>query len=150
MEQWPTTDDLAAARERFAASIPGWRAPIAHGMGFIPTGAKVAPGHFPVTNTDDHRLPGVAAATVIGYVSGTRVIELDRAALERVIEVLRPAEACPVPHPNLWTWRDVYLPALDADPTARLVYVYVGDLDDPIAGPEDAAFRQALAAHHAG
>ena len=35
---------------------------------------------------------------------------------------------------------------LVADPEARVVAVFVGDLDDPIAGPEDAAFREALAA----
>jgi hypothetical protein len=142
-EQWPTLDDLVAARERFAAAIPGWRWPAAHGVGLIPSGAEPAPVHFPLTNTD-HKLPGVALATVLGHRSGTAVLDLDRAQLEAAIALLRPAEACPVPHPNLWTWRDRYLPALDADPGARLVAVYLGDLDDPIGGPEHAAFRAAL------
>jgi hypothetical protein len=144
MEQWSTLEEIGAVRERFAATISGWQPPEAHGLALIPSGADAAPEHFAQVNTKDHQLPAVVAATVIGYSSGTRVIELDRAALQAIVEKLSPAEACPIPHPNLWAWRDRYLPALDADPSARLVYVFVGDLDDPMAGPEDAAFREAL------
>jgi hypothetical protein len=145
MEQWRTVEELAAARERFAATILGWRAPVAHGVALIPVGAQPSPEHFAHVNTENHQLPAVVAATVLGYTSGTRTIEVDRGALEAIIAKLAPAEACPVPHPNLWTWRDRYLPALSDDPDARLVYVFVGDLEDPIGGPEDAAFREALA-----
>ena len=111
----------------------------------IPSGTEPAAEHFAHVNTQDHQLPAVVAATVLGYSSGTRMIRVDRTTLETIIEKLAPAEACPIPHPNLWTWRDRYLPALNDDPGARLVYVFVGDLDDPVAGPEDAAFREALA-----
>jgi hypothetical protein len=146
MEQWNTMDDLQAASERMLATIPGWRWPFLDGVGLIPSGAVPGPEHFPLTNTGERKLPAIALATIVGYSSGTRVIELDRAQLERAIAVLVPAEACPIPHPNLWTWRDTFLPALDADPTARIVAVYVEDLADPILGPEDAAFRRAHAA----
>ena len=145
MEQWKTMDDLQVAAERFVATIPGWRRPVVDGVGLIPSGAAPAPEHFPLTNIGQRKLPAMALATIVGYSSGTRVIELDRAQLERAIAVLSPAEACPIPHPNLWTWRDTYLPFLDADPTARIVAVYIEDLDDPVAGPEDAAFREAFA-----
>jgi len=144
MEQWRTVEELVEARERFGATIAGWRAPVAHGVALIPSGAQPAAEHFAHVNTQDHQLPAVVAATVLGYRSGTRTIEFDRHALETIIDKLTPAEACPIPHPNLWTWRDRYLPSLSDDPDARLVYVFVGDLDDPVAGPEDAAFREAL------
>lgn len=144
MEQWSTNEELAAARDRFAVAIPGWKQPVAHGVGLIPSGADPSPEHFPIPNAGEHMLVAVAAATALGYSSGTRVIEVDRADLERAIELLSPAEAAQMPHPNLWLWRDTYLPALDADPEARVVAVFIGDLDDPISGPADAAFREAL------
>ena len=90
-------------------------------------------------------LIGLVAAAMLGYRRGSCVIDITRAQLEAIIEMLAPAEACTeVPHPNLWLWRDTFLPALDVDPDARLVAVFIETLDAPLDGPEADAFRVAL------
>ena len=145
MERWETLDEIIAARSRIAESLSGWVQPEAHGIGFIPEGQEPSPEHFPVANSREHVLPGVIAASVLGYRSGSCVLEVSRQALDEIITRLEPAEACTeVPHPNLWLWRDTFLASLEGGARGRLVAVFVASLDDPVAGPEDAAFRGAL------
>jgi hypothetical protein len=151
MEKWRTAQDLTAAHDRLAATLPDWRAPYAHGVGLIPADAGTASAdHFPVVNVGTKSLPGVVMAEVTGYRSGTVSLPLGRDQLERAIRLLTPAEACTEhPHPNLWTWRDHYLPALTADPKARLVAVFVATAEAGIDEVvEVAAFREALQIHH--
>lgn len=150
MEAWPTAEDLAAAHDRLAATLPDWRPPYAHGVGFIPADAGMpSADHFPVVNVGPKSLPGVVMAEVTGYRGGTAAFALGRDELERAIRRLAPAEAyAEHPHPNLWTWRDHYLPALSADPNARLVAVFLATAEDGIdEAAEIAAFREALKLH---
>ncbi|ACZ29774.1 hypothetical protein Xcel_0735 [Xylanimonas cellulosilytica DSM 15894] len=142
-----------------AAAIDGWEAPYAHGVGLVPSAAATAaPEHFPLVNTADHRLPGLVIAGVVGHARGTAAYPMTPEDLELAVERLTPAEAFTggIGHPNLWTWRDVYLRALREDPGARLVAVFLaspdGAADDPAADPADdavagavPAFREALA-----
>ncbi|WTW92782.1 hypothetical protein OG216_05030 [Streptomycetaceae bacterium NBC_01309] len=46
-ESWTTAADLAAARGRFEAAIPGWRTPAAFGMGTVAPGAGSGPAPTP-------------------------------------------------------------------------------------------------------
>ncbi|WP_224763608.1 hypothetical protein [Salinibacterium sp. ZJ70] len=145
MEQWATLDEIIAARTRIAESLVGWVQPAAHGIGLIPAGETPAAHHFPVANTENHILPGVISASVLGYRRGSCVLEVTRAQLEEIIRRLTPAEAClEVGHPNLWMWRDTFLPTLDANPDARLVAVYLDSPDADAAAPEMTAFLKAL------
>lgn len=145
MEHWRTLDEIIAARTRIIASLSGWERPAASGIGFVPLGEEPRAEHFPIVNTDEHLLPGVIASAVLGYRRGTCVLEVPRPALDLIIEQLEPAEACTeVPHPNLWLWRDTFRAQLDAGTSARVVAVFVASLDDPAAGPEDAALRAAI------
>ncbi|MCV7226964.1 hypothetical protein [Mycolicibacterium komossense] len=152
MQQWHTAEEIAAEHDRLAGTLHGWHPPYAHGVGFIPADA---PGplaeHFQVVNVVDagqHSLPGVVMADVTGYRRGTASYTLGRGELERAIRQLAPAEALTDhPHPNLWTWRDRYLPALATDPNARLIAVFLAtkEVSDDEAA-EVAAFREAVEA----
>ena len=96
-------------------------------------------------NVRDHMLPAVVAATVTGYASGTAAYLLSREQLARGIELLEPAEAClTFEHPNLWWWRDVLLPALDADPGSRVYAVFLGPDAAASTDPPVEAFRIAV------
>lgn len=153
MEGWRTEADLVAARERFEASIPGYVAPHAYGVGV----ATVAPSGtvldvwYPHVNTDDHPLPAVVMASVCGYRSGTSTHVLDTSDLERAAELLAPAEACEtVDHPNLQTWRGLLGLARAGDPPGgmrQFVAMFLGDVTDPLVGTCDAYFRLHLLSH---
>ncbi|MEE6167472.1 MULTISPECIES: hypothetical protein [unclassified Mycolicibacterium] len=147
MDQWCTAEDIAAEHDRLAATLADWHPPYAHGVGLVPGDARVAsPEHFQVVNIGQKSLPGVIIADVTGYRRGTRSYALSRRELERAIKQLAPAEAfAGHPHPNLWTWRDRYLPALTRDGNARLVAVFLATeeaTEDEAA--EVAAFREAV------
>ncbi len=146
-ERWTTLDDLHAARERFAAAIPGWRWPAAQALGVVRRGDDGAelPVDLPVVNTTQHRLPVVVLAGVLGHTGGTATYEVGLAELDRAIEILAPAEAVTsVDHPNLAAWR-VVRDELTATPGTRAVAVFVADLADPVTGPYDAALRARVA-----
>lgn len=145
MERWETLEEITAARRRIADTLVDWEQPVVYGIGLVPIGLEPAPEHFPVVNHGEHQLPGVVAAAVTGYRRGSCVLEVSFAQLDEIIERLEPAEACTeVQHPNLWLWRDTFRPLLEQGAVSRLVAVFVASLDDPVAGPVDAAFRAAL------
>lgn len=139
-------EDLVAARERFAAAIPGWQVPVAQGLGLVrmtPDGAEL-PVEFPVVNTSEHRLPVVVLGGVLGRVDETATYEVSHDQLDRAIEILSPASAATfMAHPNLAAWHTIR-GALAADPRARAVAVFVADLADPVSSPYDAALRARL------
>jgi len=122
---------LVAARERFAAAIPGWTWPAAAGVALVrPTPGGTEEVTFPVVNTSQHRLPVVVLAGVLGHAGGTATYELDAAALDRAIERLRPAAAATfMAHPNLEAWVELRT-TLATEPRARAVAVFVADLAD--------------------
>ncbi|MGH3350966.1 MAG: inositol monophosphatase family protein [Nocardioides sp.] len=146
MEQWQTPAEIVAARGRFEKQIEGWVPPAAHGVGLVPSTAPAPSAeHFPVVNAYGHRLPAVVVATVVGHRGGTAAYRLTRQDLERAIELITPAEAyVEYDHPNLWTWRDTFLPAIDADPEAEVVAVFIGDAPETIPDPAIDAFRAAF------
>jgi len=149
MEQWRTAEDIAAEHDRLAATLNDWHPPYAHGVGLIPGGAFPSADHFQVVNVGRNSLPGVVMADVTGYRRENASFALRQVELERAIRQLAPAEAFTEhPHPNLWTWRDLYLPALTTDPHARLVAVFLATEEVGRGEPaEVAAFREAVEAH---
>lgn len=142
-EQWTTMADLVAARERFEAAIPGWQVPAVQGLGLVRSGAAGEPDavEFPVVNGGAPSLPAVVLAGVVGRAGQTATYDVSREQLRRAVEILSPAAAATfMPHPNLAAWNAIAA-ALDADPAARAVAVYVADLTDPVTSPYDAALR---------
>ena len=116
-EAWSTTDDLVAARTRFAAAIPGYVTPASYTVARR-DGERLTFGHLNVDGTL-HQLPSAVLATVCGHVAGAATYDLSAAQFDAAIELLTPAEAAThVEHPNLWSWR-----ALRADATPTSTYV---------------------------
>jgi hypothetical protein len=125
MEAWGSQELIDATRDRFAAAIPGWRFPVAFGIG-RPTGDGV---EFARVNRSAGKLPAVVLGTVCGHAAGSASYAIDRAALERAVELASPAEAYTgIPHPNIKAWRDLL-----ARPGDDFVVVFDGgdDSDDP-------------------
>jgi hypothetical protein len=105
-EAWVTTEDLVAARERFAAAIPGYVAPASYAVARR-DGDRLTYGHVNEDGTL-HQLPSAVLATVCGHVSGRATYELSASQFAEAIELLAPAEAAThVDHPNLWSWREL-------------------------------------------
>ena len=138
-ERWETVEAIAAAKRRFEAEIPGWRDPVAYGVGVLDEHGSI---EFVRVNADEHQLPAVVLATICGHRGGSASYRLSRSDLARAVELLNPAEACTAyEHPNLWAWREL-LPRLEDDQT--VVAVYVDDWADPGDDPHIAALRIAL------
>jgi hypothetical protein len=137
-----TDFDLSSAWERFAAQIPGLVMPVAYGVARkdasgLTFGHVNAPGAV-------RPLPAVVLATVCGYVATTGVYRLDHERLAEAVERLTPAEAAThMPHPNLWSWRDLLT---DAAADSTFLAFFVASADDPPLDQDDAQFRQLLAA----
>jgi hypothetical protein len=134
---WVTTEDLGAARQHYAAQIPGWVQPVVHGL--VTTSADGVQ-RVQVVSGRDHRLPCVILGYVIGRTSGTATITVTHEQLAHAAELLAPAEAAlHTPHPNLWTWRRVLsekLPVIEA--------VFIDSLDDEPSSPADQLLRSSL------
>jgi hypothetical protein len=140
-EAWVTDDDLRSARERFAAQIPGFVMPVAYGVA-RKDASELMFGHVNAPGAV-RPLPAVVLASVCGYVATTGVYRLDHERLAEAVERLTPAEAAThMPHPNLWSWRDLLTHA-GADST--FLAFFVARADDPPADEDDAQFRQLLA-----
>lgn len=139
-------DNLVAARERFAAAIPGWSWPAAAGVALVrPLPGSAEEITFPVVNTTQHKLPVVVLAGVLGHAGGTATYDLDADTLDHAIERLRPAAAATfMAHPNLEAWTALRA-TLAAEPTARAVAVFVADLADDVTDPYDAELRARVA-----
>jgi|SRR5215207_3944108 len=134
-ERWTTTEEIAAARQRFEAALPGWRPPMAYGVGRL-DGGRI---EFARVNVGEHSLPAVVLATVCGHRAGSASYRLDAAELGRAIELLAPAEACTAyEHPNLAAWRWLHA-GLDEGDVA--VAVFAADLDEPCDDSYVAALR---------
>lgn len=136
-DNWATEADLARAREHFAAGIPGWVQPVAHGI--VTTddhGLKTVE----VSGTFNHQLPPVVLASVIGRTAGTATFVVPVAQLAEAVALLTPAEASThCDHPNLWAWRRIVGEGHEA-----VEAVFVDSLDDPISSDADQLLREAL------
>ena len=85
---WRTAEDLASARQHFAARIPGWTWPASYGVARVDDGELV----FGRVNEPGgtHRLPAVVLASVCGHVSGTSTYPLTTDQLRRAVELDDP------------------------------------------------------------
>ena len=141
-ERWVTDEDLSAARERFAAAIPGFVFPAAYAVARrdgerLTFGEVNLPGGL-------HRLPATVLASVCGYAATTGVHPLSGEQLAEAVERLAPAEAATHwAHPNLWSWRELLADARD---DSTFVAFFVVDVADPPVDDDDARFRRALPA----
>lgn len=141
METWATTDEIYAALDRFESAIDGWRRPAAYGLA-TRHGDEISLARV---NLNEHMLPAVILATVVGHSTGTKSYVLDEAALAEAIALLEPAGACPdFDHPNLLAMRRVrdHLPAGD-----EVAVVFVHDFD---LASDDAYVSATVAAALAG
>lgn len=138
---WVTDEDLQAARERFAAAIPGFVFPAAYATARR-DGEHLTFGHVNQPG-GMHRLPAAVLASVCGYAATTGVYPLSREQLAEAVERLAPAEAATHwEHPNLWSWRELLAGAgPDSD---FLAFILVDPADPPLPDGADAAFRRAL------
>ncbi|GAA3213772.1 hypothetical protein [Actinocorallia longicatena] len=119
MDSWTTLDDLAAARERFAAALPGWRPPSVHAIGLATADAT----DFLIVNKGA-ALTAVVLSTVCGHRSGTASYTLTEERLDAAIALLAPAEACTeVGHPNMRVWRSIRATPLPAGTTIVAVFI---------------------------
>ena len=136
-ERWATPDEIATARARFEAAIPGWRQPGVYGVG-RKVGADI---EFARINTSEHRLPAVILATVCGHVTGSVSYAIGVDGLDRAISLLSPAEAdTSQPHPNLWAWRRFRATLAETD---EVVAVFDTDPGLPTDDPDVLAMRAA-------
>ncbi len=136
-ERWATPDEIATARARFEAAIPGWRQPAVYGVGRR-VGGDI---EFARVNTSVHRLPAVILATVCGHTTGPASYTIGVDGLDRAIALLSPAEAdTSQPHPNLWAGRRVRETLGDTD---EVVAVFDEDSSEPTDDPDVLAMRKA-------
>jgi hypothetical protein len=141
-ERWETDEELAAARGRFAATVPGYTHPAAYATARL-DGDTLTFGYVNDIGTP-HRLPAAVLASVCGHHGGTATYRLTGAQFAGAVERLAPAEAATHwDHPNLWSWRVL----LDgATPESRFVVFFLGaEADEPV-DEVDRRFRARLAA----
>lgn len=144
LERWETPDQIDAAMRRFAAQLPGWHPPAAHGTVLV-SDHDPEPS-FPVVNVGAHGLPAVVMGLVTGRTSGTGTYELSADDLARAVELLAPAEAARMyRHQNIASWRAM-LRRMPVEQGARVFTVFIDDLADEVSGPYDEALRRQIAA----
>jgi hypothetical protein len=142
---WSTPEGLAAIRDQLAATIDGWRAPVAFAVGLTPASSS-AELEFRHVNAPGgpHGLAAVVLAKIVGHTTGNATYELSRSELAAAVETLRPAEACTtLEHPNLAAWGQA-LAELEGNPARTAYAVFVGDLDEPVASEAEATLRTLL------
>lgn len=142
MVEWRTATEVRAAGAAMVQALPGWRAPVAYGLGVV--GADGVVDWRVVNSPNLHQLPAVVLATVLGYRSGSATYIIDVATLDEAIALLEPAGACDAfEHPNLWAWQRLRA-ELDAGAVAgdaAIVVVFVGDAADAVTSDADRQFR---------
>ena len=151
MTAFSTVDDIAVARQRIEASIPGYAPAAAFGVGVAtigPSGA-VLDVAFPHVNLNRESFPGAGLASTLGHVAGTATYHISPEQLRAALEVVAPAEPVAIPHPNLASWRAcldlVDVPCLSG--TRQLVAAFIGELDDAPIDAIDAYLRLHLLSH---
>ncbi len=122
------------------ASIPGFVPRVAFGVGMVSEHMT----EFPYVNSERlHLLPAVVRGFVLGYRSGTCTLHVSTVQLDRLIEVLKPAEACAeYDHPNLWSWEKLRARTTSESSNDYFVAVFIGDRADRTADDHQAMFRR--------
>lgn len=139
-ERWPTDGDLAGAYRRYAARIPGFVLPAAYGVARRDQAGMT----FGYTNTFGavRPLPAVILAYVCGYAASTGVYRLTAGRFAEAARLLAPAEAAVhMPHPNLWSWRDLLAGASGKD---QYLAFFLASAGDSPVDEDDAQFRELL------
>jgi len=135
MDEWSTPEGLGAIRQRYAAQLDGWRAPV--GWAVTVDGQPVhvnRPG-------GSHGLASVMLGYALRHDGSTATLPVTREQLAAVIQMLEPAEACTaVEHPNLAAWRR----ALAESDGRTVEAVFVADLADEVSSETDARLRAVL------
>jgi hypothetical protein len=142
-EQWHTSADIDAARERFERAIPGWQRPAAWAIGRATDEDTTL---FERINVGEGYLPAVVLATVSGHVNGSGSYPLTVDDLDRAVELLAPAEACTeMEHPNLRAMRALRADLADDE---LGVVVFVGELSDRTDDPGVRSLLDLLSLNH--
>jgi hypothetical protein len=144
IEAWSTREQVAAAREEFEAALgPAWRRPAAWGVLHDGGDGRIMVDR---ANLDEHVLPAVVLAGILGYTSGSCSIRFTAADLDRAIEQLSPAEAwTEVVHYNLNAWRYLHE---EIGAAGSAVAAFAGEID--IVEPDDPYLGALLDAVHHG
>ena len=104
---------------------------------------------YPVVNSGGHYFPAAALATVLSHSGGTASYSVSTEQLQAAIDLLTPAEAVDIPHPNLTTWRTLLevaaTPAFGGE--RQLVAAFIGSLEDSPTDAIDAYLRLHLLSH---
>ena len=145
--EYNTLEEIDAARQALEASLDGYAAPAAFGLGVATRGPSgdILDVWYPQPNLDAHRFVAAALAHATGHRSGTSTAPLDTAQLDAVVETLAPAEACTtMAHPNLAAARLIRR-MVDAPPPRGgervVVAAFIGSLDDDPIDAIDAYLR---------
>jgi len=129
----------ADTRQRFAEQIPNFALPAAYSVARM-DGAGLTFGHVNALGAV-RPLPAVVLASVCGYVATTAVYRLEHQQLVEAIELLAPAEAAThMPHPNLWSWRELAVRGADSS----FLAFFVARAEDPPVNEHDARFRRLI------
>lgn len=134
LEEWTTVEGLGRIRERLAAQLDGWVAPVSYALALD---GEV--GHVNLPG-GQHGLPAVVLGTVLKHDGATATLEVSRQQLDEAIGALAPAEACTeVEHPNLASWRA--LRDAHDERGGAITAVFVRDVADPETSATDSALR---------
>ena len=148
-----TEDALIAARDAIAASIEGYRPPVAFAVGLAThsEAGERLDTWFPHVNGDSDSLSAAVLARVSGYRSTTGSHDLSDADLAAAIADLSPAEGLrDRAHPNLDALRAIRATVgtpLSGGRTRRAVVSFVASHDDAPADLSDAYLRLHLLSH---
>jgi hypothetical protein len=133
-DAWRTDEELVAARDRFAASIDGYVPPVAYALARRDANGLVF-GH--VNRFGEARgLPAAALAVACGYSRTSGTYEVSADGLAAVLAALAPAEAAThVPHPNIWSWRDLLREA--SSDASFVAFCWADPTDQPQSDDEE-------------
>jgi hypothetical protein len=140
-ERWETDEELAAARGRFAAMVPGYADPAVYATARL-DGDELTYGYVNHVESP-HRLPATVLAAVCDHRGGTATYRLSASQFADAVERLAPAEAATHwTHPNLWSWRELLE---GAGPASTFVVFFLASTGDEPVDDLDRRFRSRLA-----
>ncbi len=151
MASYVTIEEIQTARQELESVIDGYVEPVAFAVGIAtlgPSGA-VLDVSYPVVNSGSHSFPGAALATVLSHSGSTASFRLTPEQLQAAIDLVAPAEAVAIPHPNLAAWRTLLevaaVPAFGGK--RQLVAAFISDFADGPTNAIDGYLRLHLLSH---
>ncbi len=145
--------DLDAQLVSLEASIPGYEAPQAFGLGVAtigPSGALLEAA-FPHVNFESSWGSAAVLAGAVGHTTGTATYQLDATALRSASDALTSIASGSGPHTNLDVWTSCgQLAELPCHGGTRVaVAVFIDNILQPPVDAVDAYFRLHLLSHRA-